>query len=286
MRSIPRSALPGLLLGLMATASHAQHAGHGSAQSGLGIATSGYGYYARWAAANSYTPTYLGLTAPVPGTVSSIHVPGGPGVAFSGSMFFNPSAWNQPLGQEGPGGLILPHAALRGPVAPAATPIRTNPTRADSLMTVGDRSFRGGNYHRAEDRYRLAMKANPSSPLPHLHLSQIDIVRGDYAKAAGHLRDSVATGGRAGWLLEAPDIQSLYGEPTDFTKQIARLESHLQAHPEDRNAWFVLGVEHFLSGHPRFASDAFTRLTDRAPDEALTAFLDASTVAYRTANPH
>jgi len=208
---------------------------------------------------------------------------GGPSIPLPiAGLSLNPFSALVPAGQEGPGGLLLSQR-VAAPSAPPPPPTRkrTNPNRSDELIEVGDRSFRGGNYRRAEDRYHLAAKANEESPWPHIRLSQIAVVRGDYNKAAGHLRDAVASTKGAGWLLEAPDIQSLFAEPGDFSKQIAHLESHLQVHPDDRNGWFVLGAENYLSGRPRIASDAFSRLTDKSPDEALTAFLDASNVANR-----
>ena len=193
-----------------------------------------------------------------------------------------PFPFTVPAGQEGPGGLLLSQRVAVPSTPPlSSTQRRANPSRSDELIEVGDRSFRGGNYRRAEDRYHLAAKANDESPWPHIRLSQIAVVRGDYNKAAGHLRDAVATTKGVGWLLEAPDIQSIFAEPGDFSKQIAHLESHLQVHPDDRNAWFVLGAENYFSGRPRIASDAFLRLTDKSPDEALTAFLDASNIANR-----
>lgn len=174
---------------------------------------------------------------------------------------------------------MLPHPSSMRATATPVSVRRANPSRADELIEVGDRAFRAGNYRRAEDRYHLAAKANDGSPWPSVRLSQVAVVRGDYNKAAGYLRDAVASTEGSGWLIDAPDLQSMFGEPGDFSKQIAHLESHLQTHPNDRNAWFVLGVENYFSGRPRIASDAFLRLTDKAPDEALTAFLDASTVA-------
>ena len=51
------------------------------------------------------------------------------------------------------------------------------------------------------------------------------------------------------------------------------------AEPGDRDAWLVLGAELFLSGQTHRAADIFLRLTDRKPDPALAAFLDAATPA-------
>ena len=84
-----------------------------------------------------------------------------------------------------------------------------------------------------------------------------------------------------GWIITAPDIQSIYGEPADFNRTLAHLESYLQVHPDDRDAWLVLGAQWFLTGRTAKAADVFKRLNDpkRKPDVALAAFLDASNQA-------
>ena len=78
-------------------------------------------------------------------------------------------------------------------------------------------------------------------------------------------------------MIAAPDIQAIYAEPGDFAKQIAKLESHLQAHPHDRDAWLMLGTQLYLSGRTRQSADVFARLSDREPDATLAAFLEATT---------
>ena len=81
---------------------------------------------------------------------------------------------------------------------------------------------------------------------------------------------------RAGSPLR--DVEAIYAEPADFTKQLAKLQSHLHAHPADRDAWLVLGAQWFLSGREGPAADVFRRLDDphRRPDAILAAFLDAT----------
>ena len=61
-----------------------------------------------------------------------------------------------------------------------------------------------------------------------------------------------------------------------FGPKIAKLESRVLSEPGDRDAWLVLGAELFLSGQTRRAADVFLRLTDRKPDGAIAAFLDAA----------
>ena len=189
-------------------------------------------------------------------------------------------AWPVAGEPSGAGDLRLPNTpfGVVAPVAPFVPPRLPNSTRARELVVVGDRSFRGGNIHRAEGRYLLAAKADPTSPDPGIHRAQVALIRKDYGAAARHIRSAIdaAAASAPGWLANAPDIQSLYAEPADFARVLAQIESHLQANPGDRDAWFVLGVELYLSGRTRRAEDSFRRLTDRRPDEALAAFLDAS----------
>jgi cytochrome c-type biogenesis protein CcmH/NrfG len=147
------------------------------------------------------------------------------------------------------------------------------------MTTYGDRLFRAGNVHRAGERYEQGLRADSHSTAALVGLAQVAIARGEYTEAAQRFRQALEV--RPNWLVNAPDVQALYGEPADFARAIARIESHLQANPNDRNAWFVLGAEWFLSGRTRRAADVFLRLTDRQADPALAAFLEASTPVPR-----
>jgi tetratricopeptide (TPR) repeat protein len=190
-----------------------------------------------------------------------------------------------PMGGGLGGGLNLPAppAAMLNPNAPPR-PRLSNPAKSKELTEIGDRSFRVRNIKRAEDKYKLAVKADQSSPTPHVHLAQVAVARGNYSAAADHLRDAVTVAADGTWLINTPDIQAIFGEPGDFARQLAKIETHLQANPNDRDAWFVLGAETYLSGRTRQAFDVFQRLTDRRSDEALTAFLEASRPRPAAAN--
>ncbi len=201
-------------------------------------------------------------------------------VIFTGPIFLSPSF---PTGQGG-GGLMLPMPPARFAVSTPARPRRPNPERSKELVEIGDRSFRAANFRRAEERYQLAARADVTDPAPHIHLAQVSVVRKAYGAAAEHIRSAVAASPGPDWLGRVADIQSIFAEPGDFARHVAQLESHLQANPGDRDAWFVLGVEWYLSGRTQQAGDAFQRLTDRAPDEALLAFLEASKARRPAAN--
>jgi tetratricopeptide (TPR) repeat protein len=181
-----------------------------------------------------------------------------------------------PLMPPPPPGIMPP--GLDADVRPARVQ-NADPARAGQLLIVGDRLLRAGNLKKAEERYLQAMRTAPDLAAPRVRLAQVAIARANYGEAANRLREAETA--EPGWVITAPDIQAIFGEPTDFTRQIARLESFLQTHPDDRDAWLVLGAEWFLSGRTAKASDVFKRLNDpaRRPDVALAAFLDASNQA-------
>jgi tetratricopeptide (TPR) repeat protein len=174
-------------------------------------------------------------------------------------------------------GMVVPGAG-QGQGSPArptqARTRRVDFARAEQFVTLGDRHFRMGSTKRASERYVQAARANPGSAQPHIRLAQLAFVRGKYSEAADRVREALTT--EPGWLLTAPDIRRIYGEPGDFHKPIAALESHLQAEPGDRDGWFLLGAQLYLSGETRKAGDIFLRLTDRKADASLAAFLDAT----------
>jgi tetratricopeptide (TPR) repeat protein len=203
---------------------------------------------------------------------SGYYDPGPPPMAFGPSMV--PLASPDPgFGVAGP--LPPREMAERWQGAPAKPAKRSDPERSNQLVTIGNRLFRAGNTRRAGERYEQAVRADPNAAAPHIGLAQLALARGDYAEAAQHVREALTA--QPGWLLHAPDISATYLEPADFAAEIAKLESHLQAHPTDRDAWFVLGAQWYLSGQTRRAADVFLRLTDRKADATLEAFLDAST---------
>ena len=195
------------------------------------------------------------------------------------------------------GMMTPPPMMLRGPLLPPPPPgmmapmpnvnvQHGDPVRAGQRVTVGDRLFRAGNTKKAEERYQQATRTAPDLAAPRVRLAQIAFVRGNYTDAAHRLREAETA--QPGWIITAPDIQSIFGEPTEFGRHIAKLETYIQSHPDDRDAWLVLGAEWFLTGRTAKAADVFQRLNDprRKSDIALAAFLDASNqAALRPRNP-
>jgi hypothetical protein len=202
----------------------------------------------------------------------------GPVVVMGPGMFLTPMPMpgmfpTGPLMPPPPPGMLAPPVGLNNRVARAKA---ADPARSAQLVIVGDRLLRSANLKKAEERYAQAMRAAPDLAAPRVRLAQVAMARGNYSEAASRLRDAETA--EPGWIVTAPDIQAIFGEPTDFTRQIAKLESYVQTHPDDRDAWLVLGAEWFMSGRTARAADVFKRLDDpaRKSDVALSAFLDAS----------
>jgi hypothetical protein len=209
---------------------------------------------------------------------------------YSPVLFIGPGAFLPPFPP-----MMPPYMGPPGPLLPPPPPgfidmqpavnVRPanfkhgDPARAAQLMTLGDRMFRAANLKKAEERYQQAIRTAPDLAAPRVRLAQIALARGNYVEAANRLRDAETA--EPGWLVTAPDIQALYGEPSEFARTLGRLETHLQTNPDDRDAWLVLGAQWFLSGRTAKAADVFKRLDDpaRKPDIALAAFLDASNQA-------
>ena len=181
-----------------------------------------------------------------------------------------------PIAPPPPAGLVDPAHGNRPANKAGQKPKAKDSTRAGQLVLMGDRLFRGNNIKKAEERYGQATRLDPSSAAPLIGLAQVALVRVQYGEAARRLREAETA--QPGWIVTAPDVQSIYGEPGDFARHLARLESHLQVHPDDRDAWLVLGAEWYLSGRTARAADVFLRLYDpkRKPDIALSAFLHAT----------
>jgi len=215
-----------------------------------------------------YTPRPYVVVRGTPdgGAVSTLHVPFGAMVPV-----LAPGAASLPTAPAPPPAMIRPVSVERRRVAKKA-----DRDRAELLTTFGDRMFRIGNHGRAEDRYEQAAKLNPFPAAPRMRLAQLALVRERYALAADLLREAETA--EPGWIAAAKDVQSLYAEPADFARHVAKLEAHLHKDPLDRDAWLVLGAQWYLSRREARAADVFRRLDDprRKPDVALAAFLDAA----------
>jgi hypothetical protein len=171
------------------------------------------------------------------------------------------------IGSSGP--IFVPMA----PMPDASTPY--DPARGRQLATLGDRLLRAGNVKKAEGRYQQAMRSAPELVTPRIGLAHIAFIRGEYSRAALWLHEVAVI--QPGWVKGMPDVQPMFGEPAEFARHIAKLKTYIRSHPKDRDAWFVLGAEWFLTRRTVRAADIFRGLLDpkREPEVSLAAFLVA-----------
>ena len=224
---------------------------------GYGYGGYGYGGYG--------VPVFYGVPYAVGGY--------GPGLGYGGGFG----------GQFAP----VPFAAVN-PVA-AMTPVRSVSTTtartkrpdtsfAAETLTLGDRLFRAGNLTKAVERYEQSIKADPSKAAP----SGEAWPRWRWSGA------SITT--PPNWLREAdtvdptlsPDQRRRHPTPSTSNRATSRSRSPSSRRtssriPEDRDAWLLLGAEHYFSGRTRRGRRHLPP-PDRPPGRAgtLSAFLSAS----------
>ena len=191
------------------------------------------------------------------------------------AMLPAPAPWPGPMIPAPPGG-DMPFPL---PTKQMPRPSRVDPAKAEKLVKLGDNLLRAGIFGRAKERYRQAARADFSSAIPRMRLAVLAMVTGRYSEAADGFREAQAADPR--WLDHPRDIQALFGDPSDFDARLAKLETHLQAHPEDRDAWLLLGITRLLTGNADLAADIFLRISREPPDPTLSAFLDAARRLHR-----
>ena len=206
------------------------------------------------------------------------------GVGAAGSGMYAGNLYRSPYGAYGYGfnggsGLAAPDVPMG--FAPDASPqaqptpvVRRDPARAASTAAMGDKMARAGNMVAAVARYEQATKADPIGAGPRLRLAEVAIRRGRYADAAKRIRAATAADPR--WAEIPPDLTAMYpGEP-EAAQATSKLQSFVDAHPGDRDARLVLGVQHLLTGHPAEAAATLDTLAGQGGDATLVA-LRAST---------
>jgi hypothetical protein len=124
---------------------------------------------------------------------------------------------------------------------------------AETYLTLGDRAFREGRYADAVHFYAKAAELEPDVAVFQLVLFDALFATGDYTYAAGALRRALELEPS---LVESDvDKRAFYQDPTEFDRQLARLETYLVDHPAHGEARLVLAANLLFSGAPAAAVD-------------------------------
>ena len=141
------------------------------------------------------------------------------------------------------------------------------------VLALGSQYFAQGDYQQAKDSFLKAMIAQPENPQARFAYGQALFALGQYQSAAEAIRQGLALD--LTWPQVEMDLRGAYGDPSEFARQLGKLESYLAAHPEDADARFLLGYNLYFSGQKDRAREEFSKLAQANPlDKAPELFLD------------
>jgi len=147
-------------------------------------------------------------------------------------------------------------------------------TGSQDPLALGSQYFAQGDYQQARDSFLKAMVAQPNNPKARFAYGQTLLALGQYQSAAEAIRQGLALD--LTWPQVQMDLRSAYGDPSEFARQLGKLETYLAAHPEDADARFLLAYNLYFSGQKDRAREEFSRLAQANPlDKAPELFLDS-----------
>lgn len=164
----------------------------------------------------------------------------------------------------------------QGALPPNANNIAAQRDRAryQQTMETATRLFEIGSYTRAAQNFREAIRYQPDDATPRFFLAQSLFASGQYNEAVTELKTAMKV--NPDWLKVDFDMRTLYQDPGDMVRQMAKLGTRLKANPLDRDALFLLGFELYASGEKQKAQailEQANRLEPGAPH--LESFLKA-----------
>ncbi|MBI3818514.1 MAG: tetratricopeptide repeat protein [Planctomycetes bacterium] len=144
-----------------------------------------------------------------------------------------------------------------------------NSLLADRYAGLGDIYFRLGHYERAVESYRRALSYDSSDANLHFILSDGLFSVGNYSEAAAEITRAIKID--AGLVESNANKNDFYGVAADFDIHIQSLERWLNDHPDDADAWLVLGYNRYFKKDYSLARVAFDRARQLASQETRRA---------------
>jgi len=144
----------------------------------------------------------------------------------------------------------------------------------NAVLADAARAFQEARYEDARAYLARAVLNDPQNGFAELAYALGHFALGDYQAAAAAVRRGVAL---VPDVIDAPiDVVRQYGEAKDFETHMQGLQLYVASHPEDQNAWFLLGYVRYSSGNPQEAAEAFTKAAGLDPNDTYAAvFRDA-----------
>lgn len=190
-----------------------------------------------------------------------------PPVVGDAGALYGPRAAQQFLGVDGGGQRQAATGGGRGPLLPPAEtqeqPKISNPTaraQAWKFVEYGDRQFKKGQYRQALDRYDKGVRQ--ASDLADIHFRKAFALVGmsKYAEATEAVKEGLRL--KPEWPESGFVLEELYPDAAAKREVFRQLTLHLDAHPRDAEALFMLAVLQHFDGQEGAAEVKFRTVID------------------------
>ncbi len=158
---------------------------------------------------------------------------------------------------------------LADPNRPVTSLVPTTPGHYRDEMIKGEREFRKGMYQLAELHFTRAASLSEDVPGSLLALAHtyFAVAKGSYSQPSLYLRRTLKL------VPELPLVNvrpiSFYGRAEWYSRDVARLEEHVRANPNDPDALFVLGYLKWRDDKTAEADEALSSALTNADSEEL-----------------
>lgn len=145
---------------------------------------------------------------------------------------------------------------------------RVNDKEAEALKRFDEalEAFQGGQYPRANQLLKEAIRLNGGDPVIHEVYALSLFAVGDYDAAAATLNALLASAPGMDWT----SVSSLYGDVGDYTTQLRRLEDYCEQKPGNASSEFVLAYHYLVLGEKEAAIQSLQIVVENQPKD-LTA---------------
>lgn len=140
---------------------------------------------------------------------------------------------------------------------------------SDESMNRAREYFLESNYTSALQMVDEAIAFTPSDPVLHEFRALNLFALGRYQDAAGVLNPILASG--PGWDWDT--MIGFYASDDVYTRQLRRLENHVEVNPNTADARFLLGYHYMVGGYLPEAREMFDQVTQIEPKDSIAAQL-------------
>ncbi len=189
-----------------------------------------------------------------------------PPVVGDAGALYGPRAVRQFLGIDGNnqgGGAANNNRGALLPPAEREAPRLSNPTsraQAWKFVEYGDRQFKRGQYRQALDRYEKGSRQ--ASDVADIHFRKAFALLGmaKYAEATQAVKEGLRL--KPDWPESGFVLEELYPDAVSKREIFRQLTIHLDAHPRDAEALFMLAVMQYFDGQEAAAEVKFRTVLD------------------------